>query len=381
MPEFTLKQMPCANLPAGRQVWPEFIMFPWTSRIYRNDRYWVPPLISEEKKLYNPAKNPFHQHAEVTLFMAYDGMKPVARCAAIINDEHNKFHQEKTGFFGCFESINSPEAVKYIFDAVGKYLKGKGMTALRGPMNFSTNDTCGLLIEGFDSSPMIMMTYNPAYYLDLMDKSGFTKAKDLLAYATDEKITEKLPRLERLAQKPLADPGIKVRKLDLKNIEEEVKKIKVIYNNAWSKNWGFVPMTDAEFDYMAADMKKMVDPDLALIAEIDGKPAGFSLALPDYNQIIKKCNGHLLPFGIFHFIFGKSKIKALRLLTMGVVHEYQKRGLDIVFYLQTAKNGLAKGINFGEFSWILEDNIMMNRILITLGARVYKKYRIYEKLL
>lgn len=369
-----LKQSPC-------RPWTEFIMFPWASKIYKDYPHWVPPLISEDKKLLNPAVYPFHQNAEVSLFLLYDSGRPVARVAAIINHNHNKFHEEKTGFFGFFECINSLEAAKYILDAASRFCKEKGMERIRGPMNFSTNDTCGLLIEGFDSSPLIMMTYNPPYYIDLMADSGLAKAKDLYAYFADRSIEEKVPRLERLAGRVLADPAIKVRKLDVKNIMAEIKAIKDIYNNAWSKNWGFVPMTDAEFEYMAADMKKLVDPDLALVAEIDGTPAGFSLALPDYNVIIKKCNGRLLPFGVFHFIFGKSKIDTLRLLTMGVKREYQKRGLDVLFYLHTIKNGFAKGIFQGEFSWILEDNLMMNRIMDTLGAKVYKKYRIYEKLL
>lgn len=369
---FLLKQTPS-------KVWSKFILFPWTSQIYKNNHYWVPPLISEDKKLFNPAVYPFHKNGEVTLFLLYQDNKPVGRIAAIINHNHNKFHNEKTGFFGFFESINSPEAARYLLDTASQHLKEKGMERIRGPMNFSTNDTCGLLVDGFDSSPLFMMPYNPPYYIDLIEQSGFTKVKDLYAYFADKSIEKKVPRLERLAQKPLSDPSIKVRKIDLKNIRQEIRVIREIYNNAWSKNWGFVPMTDEEFEYMASDMKKIIDPDLALIAEIDGNPAGFSLALPDYNQIIKKCNGRLLPFGIFHFIFGKSKIDTLRLLTMGVVHQYQKRGLDVIFYLQTIKNGLAKGITRGEFSWILEDNIMMNRIMETLGVKVYKKYRIYEK--
>ena len=369
---FLLKQSPC-------KPWNEFIMFLWTSSIYKDFPHWVPPLISEDKKLLNPAVYPFHQNAEVNLFILYDSGRPAARVAAIINHNHNKFHNEKTGFFGFFECINSPEAAKYILDAVARFCKEKGMERLRGPMNFSTNDTCGLLVEGFDSSPLIMMPYNPPYYIDLLENSGFVKTKDLYAYFADKSIESKVPRLERLAGRVLADPAIKVRKLDVKHILAEIRMIKDIYNNAWSKNWGFVPMTDEEFEYMASDMKKLVDPDLALVAEIDGQPAGFSLALPDYNRIIKKCNGRLLPFGIFHFIFGKSKIDTLRLLTMGVKREYQKRGLDVLFYLQTIKNGFAKGIYQGEFSWILEDNLMMNRIMTTLGAKVYKKYRIYEK--
>jgi hypothetical protein len=370
--DFVVKQ-------TSARAWSDFIMFPWTSGIYKDDPNWVPPLISEDKKLFNPAIYPFHKFAEVMLFLLYQNNKPVGRVAGIINHNHNKFHQEKTGFFGFFECINSKDVSQYLIGLVSKYLKEKGMDTLRGPMNFSTNETCGLLVDGFDTPPAFMMPYNPPYYIELLESCGLTKAKDLYAYFADKSIGEKLPRLERIACKVLSDTSIKVRKIDIKNIRAEIQKIKEIYNNAWSKNWGFVPMTDDEFNYLAKDMVKIIDPDLALIAEIDGKPAGFSLALPDYNQIIKKCNGRLLPFGIFHFIFDKSKINKLRLLTMGVVHQYQKRGLDVIFYLQTIKNGFAKGIIYGEFSWILEDNTMINRIMETLGARPYKTYRIYEK--
>ena len=369
---FTLKQIPS-------KVWNEFILFPWSSQIYKNDPYWVPSLISEDKKLFNPSIHPFHKYAEITLFLLYQNKKPVGRIAAIINHSHNKFHNEKVGFFGFFESINSPKAAQYLIDTVSKHLKAKGMEVIRGPMNFSTNDTCGLLIEGFDSSPLFMMTYNPPYYTELLESAGLHKAKDLYAYYADRSIAEQLPRLERLSQKVLSDKSVRIRCLDMKNIVRDIGIIKEVYNNAWSKNWGFVPMTEEEFDYLANDMRKIVDPDFVLIAEIDGTPAGFSMALPDYNQIIKKCNGRLFPFGIFHFLFGKSKIKTMRILTMGVVHQYQKRGLDIVFYLETIKRGFKKGYQKAELSWILEDNIMMNRILNSLGAKVYKKYRIFEK--
>jgi len=369
---FILKQSPC-------KPWKEFIMFPWSSGIYRDYPHWVPPLISEDKKLFNPTVYPFHKNAEVTLFLLYQNDKPISRIAAIINHNHNKFHNEKTGFFGFFECINSPEAANYILDAASQFCKEKGMERMRGPMNFSTNDTCGLLVEGFDSPPLIMMPYNPPYYIDLMIKSGLAKTKDLYAYFADYEIKKQLPRLERLAQRAMSSGNVAIRNLSFKNIAHDIKIIKHIYNNAWDKNWGFVPMTDDEFDYMASDMKKIVDPDLALIAEIDGNPAGFSLALPDYNRIIKKLNGRILPFGFMRFLFDKSSIDAVRLLTMGVVHQYRQKGLDVIFYMESIKRTFAKGYRGGELSWILEDNLMMNRILESIGAKVYKKYRIYEK--
>ncbi|MDI6788980.1 MAG: N-acetyltransferase [Planctomycetota bacterium] len=375
----TLKQTPV-------KVWSDFIRFPWRAQIYKDNPYWVPPLISEEKKLFNPILHPFYRNAQMQLFIAYQGgggnKTPVGRIAAIINHNHNKFHNEKTGFFGFFESVNSPDVANYLLSAASDYLKEKGMEILRGPMSPSTNETCGLLIEGFDLSPAFMMPYNPPYYINLLESCGLKKAKDLYAYYLDTKIvSEKLPRLERIAQNTLSDNKVVIRRFDMRNIRRDISIIKEIYNNAWSKNWGFVPMTDEEFDYLSKEMVRIIDPDFVLIAEVEGKPAGFSMALPDYNQIFKKLNGRLFPFGIFYFLFGKSRIKTLRLLTMGVIPQYQKRGLDVVFYLETIKRGIAKGYQGGELSWVLEDNVMMNRVLNTLGARVYKKYRIYEKVM
>jgi len=356
-----------------------FITLPW--KIYRDNPAWVPPLISEEKKLFNPSVHPFYRHAEVEFYLVKDSKgQSVGRIAGIVNHAHSQFHNDKTGFFGFFESVDSPEVAKLLLDKVRSYLRTKGMERMRGPMNFSTNEQCGLLVEGFDRPPVIMMPYNPSYYLSLLDSYGLIKIKDLYAYELVTSVT--IPeKFMRIAERVKARKKITFRHLNIKKFIQEIRVIKQIYNDAWSHNWGFVPMTDAEFDYLALSLKKIVDPDFVIIAEVDGQPAGFSLALPDYNTAFKHINGRLFPLGIFKLLWYARRIKVLRLVTMGLVKKYQKRGVDVVFYLEAFRQALAKGYEWAELSWVLEDNDLMNRTILSLGGRVYKKYRIYEMLL
>lgn len=356
----------------------QFIKFPW--KIYKDDSNWVPPLIFERKSFFDPRKNPFFEHALVKNFLASRDGQLVGRISAIVNHNHNRFHNDRVGFFGFFESIKDYQVSAQLFDTAGDFLKSQGMELMRGPCNFSTNDELGFLSEGYDSPPVIMMTYNPRYYLDFAEEYGFRKAKDLYAYYLHEPI--KLPeRVVRVAEKVKKKRNLRIRRLNLKRLDSEIKIIKEIYNSAWSDNWGFVPMTDREFDHMAKGLKRIVDPDLVLIAEVNGEPAGFSLALPNINQVLKKLNGRLFPLGILKLLW-YTKIKRLvdgtRILTAGVVEKYRRQGIDNVFYLDTYRIGTRKGYTWGEFSWILEDNHAMNSALETLGARIYKKYRIYE---
>ncbi len=356
-----------------------FILFPW--RIYQGDPNWVPPLILDMKNMLNPRKNPFFLHARVELFLARRNSEVVGRVAAIVNDNHNQFHNEKAAFFGFFESIDDPDVAAALLEQVEEWGRREGMSVVRGPMNFSTNDTCGLLIDGFDSPPVIMMPYNPPYYIDLLEKAGYTKAKDLYAYFMDHK-TPLSPRVVKVAEKAMHDEGLTLRSLNMKEFDAELARVKAIYNSAWERNWGFVPMTDEEFSHMAKELKPIVDPDLVLIAEVGGEPAGFALCLPDYNQILRRINGRLLPFGIFRLLWNKRRINGLRVLTLGVTPKYrQSRAIAPSFYRSIYEVGIRKGYVWGEFSWILEDNVLMNRALKLLGARHYKTYRIYEKAL
>lgn len=355
----------------------EFIKLPW--KIYKKDPYWVPPLIMDMKKMLNREKNPFFQHSEADFFLALKNGEVLGRIAAILNTNHNKFHKEKTGFFGFFESIHDSEIAFALLNQVQNWVKEKGMTILRGPTNFSTNETCGFLTEGFDLSPVIMMPYNPQYYLNFMKEFGLIKIKELYAYYFDRDMP--MPeRFEAFAKKTLQDKSIHFRTLNLKDLWNEVERLQFIYNDAWSENWGFVPMTDAEFKHMAKELKPIADPDIIYLAEINDEPAGFSLALPDYNQILKDINGRLFPFGIFKLLLNKKNINRIRVITLGVRHKYQKkRGLAPTFYYETYTRGKKKGYSLAEFSWILEDNVLMNRALQALGAKLYKKYAIYQK--
>ncbi len=356
----------------------EFIKFPW--QIYKNDPHWVPPLIVERKEFLDRRKNPFFKHAEVVLYLAKRNGQTLGRIAGIVNHNHVEFHQEKAGFFGFFECVKDFEVTKIMLDMVRGWLKSKGMEIMRGPANFSSNEEWGFLAEGFDSRPVIMMGYNPPYYLNFMESYGMVKAKDLYAHFIDESLPTP-ERVVRMAENIKKRENIKIRNINMKEFRNEVERVKQIYNSAWSKNWGFIPMTDEEFDHLAKNLKQIVDPHMVFIAEVDNKPAGFSLALPDFNQVLARLNGKLLPFGIFRLLWHtkiRNKIDGLRIITMGVVPEFQKRGIDTVFYVETYNVGVKRGYTWAEMSWVLEDNTLMNRALKLLGAKLYKKYRIYE---
>jgi GNAT superfamily N-acetyltransferase len=358
----------------------DFIKFPWS--IYKDDKNWVPPLIFDVRKNLDPKRNPFFQHAEVEMFLAEKDGKLAGRIAAIKNDNHNKFHKDKAGFFGFFESIDDEEVSDLLLDTACEWVKGKGFNEILGPVNPSTNDECGLLIDGFDSPPVFLMTYNPKHYQAKIEGFGFEKAKDLYAYyipsevINNRKVMDKLERMSELIKKR---NDVTTHKLNMKDLSNEVRKIEEVYNSAWEANWGFVPITTAEFDYLAESLKMVVDPDLVMFAEVAGKPAGFTLSLPDFNQVLKKVNGRLLPFGFLKILTGKKKIDFLRVIIMGVKPEYQKKAIDSVFYLETIKNGNKNGYTGAEISWVLEDNMPMRMTAEKLGAHIYKTYRIYRK--
>ena len=354
-----------------------FIRFPW--RIYANDPVWVPPLLSDLKTVLDRRRHPFHQHADVEYFLARRGDEVVGRIAAIVNHRHNEFHGEKTGFFGFFECIDDGDVARALLETAEAWLRERGMERVYGPESFSTNEESGLglLVDGFDKPPVIMTAHTPPYYPKLVEGAGYVKAKDLLAYwLDDQRPPERLVRgVERLQQAE----RVKLRTLNLKDFAGEVGRIKEIYNSAWERNWGFVPMTDAEFDHLARQLRPVVNPRLCAIAEVDGEPVGFALALPDFNQALKHVNGRLFPFGIFKLLWYRRKIDTLRVLTLGLKPGYRQKGIDAMLYLHIFREGVAAGFKQAECSWILEDNWDMRRGLERMGARVYKTYRIYEK--
>jgi len=356
-----------------------FIEFPL--KLYKNERYYVPHLLSDRKKFFDKKTNPFFQHARVRYYLALNNSRPVGRIAGIVNNLHNEYNNEKTGFFGFLDCINDLEIASGLLDAATEFSKNEGMDIIRGPANFSTNDEVGLLIEGFDSLPAFMMTYNPPYYIDLYEKLGLHKVEDLIAYYIDDRSAPS-DRVLRIVEKMRSRGKIDIRTIRMDDFLNELELIRIIYNGAWSKNWGFIPMTPDEFSHVANDFKKIIDPDLAFIAFVDGQPAGFSLALPDYNPIFKKMNGHLFPLGLFKFLYHtkiKKSLTGLRLLTMGVIHKYHNIGLDMIFFVDTYNEGIRKGYHWAEISWVLERNVLMNKAAIQMGAKPYKKYRIYEK--
>lgn len=360
----------------------QFILFPW--KVYAYDPYWVPPLISERKAFFDPSRNPFFKHAEVQLFLAFKKGEVAGTISAHINYIHNEFHQEKAGFFGFFECIEDFAVAHKLLETACSWVAERGMEVIRGPMNFSTNEECGLLVEGFNSCPVVMMTYNPCYYVDFIEKAGFYKAMDLYAYiiqAEDLKNNaENLPpKVFKAAEAALSRPKIRIRKLNFKDFDREVERGWKVYNSAWSRNWGFVPLTEEEFKHMAYGLKPFLDPDLIFVAEVDGEAVGLSVTLPDLNIPLHKINGRLFPLGWLKFLWYKRKIDTARFFMMGVVEGYRNLGIDAVFYLETAKALLRKGYTRCEMSWILENNTMMNRIIQRLGGRIYKVYRIYEK--
>jgi len=354
----------------------QFIKLLW--KIYKDDPYWVPPLIMDRKKLIDKEKNPFYKHAQMELFLAEKDGEIVGRIAAIKNDLHNEYHKDNVGFFGFFECINDQEVANALFDKAKEWLKAKGCTTMRGPANPSSNDEYGMLLEGFEDEPRLLMTYNPKYYLDLCDKYGFKKAKDLNAYkVSNEKIitSDKLKRVANLAAQR---SGIKIRSLNMKDFKNELSHVKYVYNKAWAPNWGFVPLTDDEIDALADDLKPLVEPSLVLFGEIDNKVIGFALVMLDYNAVFKEMNGHLFPFNFIKLKTKKHLIKWARIITLGVIPEYQKRGLDAVFYWEIVNRAEKLGIMLGEASWILEDNEMMNRGAEVMLSELYKQYRLYE---
>lgn len=358
-----------------------FIDLAW--RVNRRDPHWVPPLRMVMEKTLDPKRHPFYEHAEVALFLAERGGEPVGRVAAIHNRAHNEHHGDRVGFFGFFECDDDAEAAAALLEAAGGWLKARGLETMRGPMNLSTNEEAaspGILIDGFDTPPTVAMSHNPPYYQRLLEGAGMERSKDLLAYHFPRPHVPE--RLARGAEALIRRYKVTIRTLDVKRFQEEVALTQEIYHEGWQQNWGFVPMTAAEFANTAADFRQIVDPALVMFAEIDGRAVGFSIALPDMNQVFRHIpDGRLFPFGIFKFLWYRRKVTNLRLITLGFRQGYQHLGLGAAFYLKTIQNGAARGYTTAEGSWILEDNWEMRRALEKLETRLYKTWRVYERAL
>ncbi|MDD3050769.1 MAG: GNAT family N-acetyltransferase [Candidatus Cloacimonetes bacterium] len=357
----------------------EFIMLPF--ELYKNNANWVAPLISEQKKFFNPEKNPFYEHSEAQLFIAYHNNKPVGRISAHTNTRHNSTFNDKLGFFGFFECIDDKEVAHSLLNKAAEWNLSKGRDSMRGPMNFSLHNECGTLIDGFDTPPFVMMTHNHAYYPKLLDSYGLHKAMDIFAYmVAPEKTPERLEKFVQMVQKRY-NYTVRCLSKNKNEMKKDLQTVMKLYGEAWKNNWGAVEMSDKEFDSIVEELLPIADRNLVFIAEVDGKPVGFSVALPNYNIVLKKMKGRLFPLGLFKALYYKNKIDAVRVITLGVIKEYQKKGIESVMIYHTFKNGYNSGYNRAEISWILEDNVEMNNLANRLDANLYKKYRIYDKIL
>lgn len=349
--------------------------------IYGEDPNWVAPLLMDLKKVFTDA-NPLFEHAMMQLWIARRGTHDVGRIAAIIDHNHNRTAKDQAAFFGFFESVDDPAVSRLLFETVLVWTRQAGLQRLLGPMNPTTNDECGLLVEGFESPPVIMMTYNPRYYVSLVEAAGFRKAKDLLAFHLD---LAKIPmdRLGRIATKiKQRNPSLVFRPVRRKTLQRDLVKVKEVYNAAWEANWGFVPMTDAEVDFMAARLKPLLMEGLIWLAEAGAEPVGFLLALPDYNVALKPLKGRLLTpwvLGFIPYLLGWKCPPRTRVITLGVKEKYRSKGLESALLIEGLKVGVDAGVRESEASWILEDNVAMCRVIEAIGGRPYKTYRIYER--
>jgi GNAT superfamily N-acetyltransferase len=361
----------------------QFIDFQW--EIYKGDPYWVPPLISEREAFYDSAKNPFFEHSQVAMFMAKREGKIAGTISAILNNRHNQVYQEKTGFFGSFEIVNDYAVAKALLDTAAGWVKAKGMNKLRGPATFSANEEYGLLIDGFDSEPQIMMTYNPRYYVDFIDRYGFKKAMDLYAWWASTNRSAKAilgERFERVAKLALERGKFTVRKANMRKFDEEVERIKKVYNVAWQANWGFVPMTDKEIDHLGESLRQIVDTDFVFVAEKDGEPVGVCLSLPNVNHPLRLANPNPRTPELWTLLkylwYRRKAVNSIRLTILGVLPQYRMSGIDAAMIYMTLQTIMDKGYIGGELSWILETNDAMNRIIQLANPELYKKYRMYD---
>lgn len=372
-----------------------FIALPY--RLHRGDPFWVPPLRMDVRGMLDRRKNPFFEHAEAAYLVAErpadrrggagfglpssrrDGgrWEVVGRIAAIHNRAHNAFHDDAVGFFGFFECVDDQSVADALFDAAARWLRDRRLTAMRGPASFSTNDECGLLVRGFDSPPTLLNPHNPPYYVSLVERAGFAKAKDLFQYRS---VSPDMPeRLIRAAQLVARRKGLTLRQLDMKRFDEDVERIKQVYNAAWEKNWGFVPMTDAEIDHLAKQLKPVVVPEIVVFVERGEEVVGFAAALPDLNVALKRNpSGRLFP-GILKILWAARGISRIRILLAGLREEYRGIGADALLYHWIWEKGYARGYRWAEAGWILEDNAAMNNALVRTGFEPYKTLRLYDR--
>jgi GNAT superfamily N-acetyltransferase len=366
---------------AGRSDLEQFVRLPW--HIYRADQAWVPPILDHQRILLDPQRHPFHGHAQVALFLARRDGTVLGRVAAIVNHRHVAVHSELVGFFGFFESVAEPAVAAALLDAAGAWLARRGIRAMRGPMSFSVNEECGLLVEGFETPPTFMLPHNPPYYEALIEGCGLRKVADLLVYRGHLRAVSPahLDRVRRIAARVRAQPAVTLRQPDMARFDEEIGLIASVYNRAWSENWGSVPMTAAEIHHLARQLKPLAVPKLARLALVDGQPAAFGLLLPDYNEVLRHANGRLWPVGLPLLLASRvlGRITGLRMLLFGVVDAHRRRGLDALLMHDLHEAAIEQGYRRCDVGWVLEQNHLMNNAIRAWGGQLVKRYRIYER--
>ncbi len=355
----------------------EFLQFPYIH--YKQDEFWVPPLKMEQKKLINTEKNPFYDNADIALFLLRQDGKVCGRIAAIEDRRYNEYHHSNTGFFGFFECIDDVTAAKLLVKVAAGWLKDRGYSEILGPTNPGIMDEVGILVEGFEKYPSILMPYHKRYYDKLLKTAGFEKEIDMYAYrVTQETVNiDRMRRAGKIVKRRY--PNLSIREVNLKKLDEEVQIVREIFNKSWSENWGFIPLTKSELSALADDLKMILDPKFAHIAEIRGKPVAFSVGLPDLNQALKHMKGKLFPTGIFKLLWYRRKIDQIRTVLMGVIPEYRGKGIDALLHLEAIENGIITGMHSSELSWVLETNKGMMQVAEKIGAHIEKTYRMYRK--
>ena len=374
MPKIELSEV------TSRQERDVFIKFPW--QVYSNDPAWVPPLIIERKAFLDRKRHPFYKHGDAALFLARKKGEIVGRIMASDDPNYNSVHQSNVGSFGLFESIDDRDVAAALFEAAASWLRKKGRTEIMGPIDYSTNYVCGLLIDGFQFSPTILTAHNPPYYQHLIESCGFAKAKDWYAWWFVDP-AKAAARLRPLAKRFRKRCPVTIRPGNLRDVGEESRRLRQIYNQAWKKNWGFVPFTEAEIEFMTHELRPLVIPEFTLIAEVGDEPAGLILCVPDINAALRHINGRLttfgLPIGLVKLLYHKSRTRTARLIALGVIEKYRRTGIAEMLVLRIVEEGMIKRGFTGELSMTLEDNFMINRFLEAIGAQRYKTYRIFNR--
>jgi GNAT superfamily N-acetyltransferase len=355
-----------------------FIKLPW--RLYRNEPNWVPPLISERRQFLDRTKNPWFEHGEAQEFLAWRDGRAVGRITAQVDRIFNEFQGNDWGLFGFFECENDPEAAAALLDAAERWLRARGRDRMVGPMDFTMNDECGVLVDGFERPPIILTNWTHPYYPALLEGAGLVKAMDTLMWQLNVSQRERVhPAIWDVAEQVESKHGIVVRPMRKRDMQAEIDRFLTVYNAAWEKNWGFSPLTEHEVRHYAKMLKPLLDEHWAFIAEKDGETVGAALTLPDYNQVLKHMNGRLLPFGWLKFLWYKRKIDRVRVFALGVKREYQHTGVAARFYQLHFDSADATPQKGGEMGWILESNSSMNRAMEGMGGTVVRRYRLYER--